>query len=167
MKKIISLFLLILACTIFPSNIVHANTVSVPPTAQQSTLLKERREGINDRVKHNRKIQNEINKKSKRAADLYLIAFGRSSVPSEADAKKAEVIEAQLGRIAEEAILVEQQITLKVRLATEAFQQGNYALALSHYDSLISLLDKQTDILKGQNEYLQSYVDFLSSLKHK
>lgn len=166
MKKLIPLLLLTFIFML-PVKITNAGTIYAAPGSPFESQLKEKKELISERVKSNRKIQSEINNKAKRAADLYLIIFGSSAHPSEEDARKTERMEAQLGKLAESVIITEKLITKNIRLAAGSLQKGNYAQALSIYDNVIDLMDKQTDNLKKQNEYLQAYVDFLSSLKHK
>ncbi|MDP4090017.1 MAG: hypothetical protein Q8930_12205 [Bacillota bacterium] len=167
MKKTISLFLFVFVCILCAPLTARAENISVPPSNAYEAQIKERVSIINEKVKSNRKIQAEINKKSKRAADLYLTAFGRCAAPNQADIKKAEMMEAQLGKIAEQVILVDKMVTDKIHMAAMHAQHGHPDMALSSYDAAISLIDKLTDVFKRQNDYLQNYIDFLSSLRHK
>lgn len=167
MKKIISIFLLSLFCLAFPFETVHAKSAPKNPKEQFNVQVKEKRKLIDEKTKHNKKIQLQINKKAQKASDLYMSIFGEDLVPSEEDSKKVEEMEMELGKIAEHLIHIEQAISRRVKTINNSIKGENFDQALSAYDGLIALMNKQTMELHKENDFLQTYITFLESLGHK
>lgn len=167
MKKIISMLLLSLFCLAAPFEITNAKPASEEVKDQFHTEVKEKRELINQKIKANRKLQMQINKKSKVAADLYMYIFGEDMVSSEADMKRVETMEMELGKITEHLIHMEKVISKKIKEITNLTKAQKYDEALLTYDSIITHMGHQTDMLTKENEMLHAYIELLESLNHK
>ena len=115
MKKLISSIFLTLFATLTPLNLADAVTFKENPENEFTSQLKEKRVLINEKVKDNKTIQTSINKKSKEASDLYMLVFSGPIPPSDEDRKKVEMMEMDLGTIAEQIALTEKAIARRVK----------------------------------------------------
>ncbi|NLM34587.1 MAG: hypothetical protein GX206_04025 [Clostridiales bacterium] len=167
MKKIITATLLALFSFLAPMKATDAVSFKERPENEINQQLEEKRSLINERVKENKTIQKAINKKSKKASDLYMLVFSGSIPPSDEDRKKVEMMEMELGTIAEQIALTEKAIARRVKDINITLRKQDYNQALSGYDSIINLMSKQFSNLKKQEEILTKYINFLQSLRHK
>lgn len=167
MKKIITATLLALFSFLAPMKATDAVSFKERPENEINQQLEEKRSLINERVKENKTIQKAINKKSKKASDLYMLVFSGSIPPSDEDRKKVEMMEMELGTIAEQIALTEKAIARRVKDINITLRKQDYNQALSGYDSIINLMSKQFSNLKKHEEILTKYINFLQSLRHK
>ncbi|HCW04488.1 MAG TPA: hypothetical protein DGK91_08155 [Clostridium sp.] len=167
MKKLISSIFLTLFATLTPLNLADAVTFKENPENEFTSQLKEKRVLINEKVKDNKTIQTSINKKSKEASDLYMLVFSGPIPPSDEDRKKVEMMEMDLGTIAEQIALTEKAIARRVKAVNLSLKNQDYNQALSGYDIIVDLMGKQHSNLKKQEETLTKYINFLQSLRHK
>lgn len=167
MKKIITATLLALFSFLAPMKATDAVSFKERPENEINQQLEEKRSLINERVKESKTIQKAINKKSKKASDLYMLVFSGPIPPSDEDRKKVEMMEMELGTIAEQIALTEKAIARRVKDINITLRKQDYNQALSGYDSIINLMSKQFSNLKKQEEILTKYINFLQSLRHK
>jgi septal ring factor EnvC (AmiA/AmiB activator) len=167
MKKIVSIFVLAFIFFALPFEISYGKTAVDTSKDQFSSQIKEKKKLINRKIKATDKIQAQINKKGKTAADLYMSLFSGDMTPSEEDSKKVEMMEMQLGNLAEELNYIEKSLSAKVKAVNNSLKLQNYNQALSIYDIIIALMDKETLVLQKENETLQTYINLLESLRHK
>lgn len=167
MKKFISTLLLTLFALLTPMNVADALSFKENPENEFSYQLEEKRKLINEKVTDNKKIQKSINQKSKEASDLYMLVFSGPIPPSDEDRKKVEMMEMELGTVAEQIALTEKAIARRVKSVNSTLKNQDYNQALSGYDSIINLMSKQYLNLKKQEEALAKYINFLQSLRHK
>ena len=78
MKKIITATLLALFSFLAPMKATDAVSFKERPENEINQQLEEKRSLINERVKESKTIQKAINKKSKKASDLYMLVFSGS-----------------------------------------------------------------------------------------
>jgi septal ring factor EnvC (AmiA/AmiB activator) len=167
MKKFMSMLMAVLLCLLIPSEFTYAKTA--PENAEHHFHMqsKEKQKAINQKAKENKKIQQQINKKAKRAADLYMALFSGEMHPSEEDSRKVEKMEMELSNISEQLVLIEKAIAKRTENITRLVQSKYYEEALSAYDGILTVMEKQTAILNKENEVLQNYINLLESLRHK
>lgn len=167
MKKIISTILLALFTFLTPARTTETVSFEMKKENDFSSQIEEKRSLINEKVKENKDLQKSINQKSKEASDLYMLSFSGPIPPSDEDRKKVEMMEMELGNIAEQIALTEKAIARRVKSVNSYLKKQDYNQALSGYDNIIELMTKQHSNLKKQEEILTKYISFLQSLRHK
>lgn len=167
MKKIISTILLALFTFLTPARTTEAVSFEMKNENDFSSQIEEKRSLINEKIKENKDLQKSINQKSKEASDLYMLSFSGPIPPSDEDRKKVEMMEMELGNIAEQIALTEKAIARRVKSVNSYLKKQDYNQALSGYDNIIELMTKQHSNLKKQEEILTKYISFLQSLRHK
>ncbi|WP_163194674.1 hypothetical protein [Clostridium thermarum] len=167
MKKTISMLAAVLLCLLIPSQIVYARAALRIPESEFNAQAKEKRRAISEKEKEIKKIQQQINKKGKKAADLYMNLFSGEIHPSEEDSRRVEKMEMELSNISEQLILVEKAISRRNSNIQKLIKSKYYEEALSAYDGLLTVMEKQAGILNKENELLQKYIHLLESLRHK
>lgn len=167
MKKFVFTIALTLFTFLTPIKVIDAVSFIENPDKDFTSMIKEKRSQINEKVKENKDIQKSINQKSKEASDLYMLVFSGPIPPSDEDRKKVEIMEMELGSIAEQIALTEKAIARRIKSVNTYLKNQDYNEALSGYDSIINLMSKQYSNLKKQDETLTKYINFLQSLRHK
>ncbi|NLZ49413.1 MAG: hypothetical protein GX895_11695 [Clostridiales bacterium] len=167
MKKFVFTIALTLFTFLTPIKVIDAVSFIENPDKDFTSMIKEKRSQINEKVKENKDIQKSINQKSKEASDLYMLVFSGPIPPSDEDRKKVEIMEMELGSIAEQIALTEKAIARRIKSVNTYLKNQDYNEALSGYDSIINLMSKQYSNLKKQDETLSKYINFLQSLRHK
>jgi hypothetical protein len=165
MKKISLVVLLLFMSLIFSFEIIHAQVQT--DVADKLVEIKEIRQSIRHHLKNNKKLEGEIEKKSKQIEKV-LVRLPENSLVSQ------QVVDQELNPKLEGIMTQLMQISEYETASWKYLNRGNKQLQNKKYDAGIKSL-KQADIaLKDKNEVmirfkedLDEFLVFVNSLQHK
>lgn len=165
MKKISLVVLLFFMSLIFSSDIIHAQVET--DAADKLAQIKEIRQSIKNHLKNNKKLEGEIEKKSKQIEKV-LVKLPENSLVSR------QVVDEQLSPKLEGIMTQLMQIGEYETASWEHLNRGNKQLKNKKYDAGIKNLKQADTALEHKNEVmisfkqdLDEFLAFIDSLQHK
>jgi flagellar motor protein MotB len=167
MKKLLSLFILLLVLISASNKLVQAN-VSLQPSGQQlMNEIKANRKLIGQEVKKQKKIRAQINEKNRQITDLLNALFKEDKLVSQDKITKLEQNETNITKVVAQIINVEKEIKKSRQQLDTYLKQKNYTSASDVVDNILLLTQKESELLKNHVEVLQAYIEFIKSLNYK
>jgi hypothetical protein len=167
MKKLLSLFMLLLVLISASNKLVQAN-VSLQPSGQQLMgKIKANQKLIGQEVKKQKKIRAQINEKNRQITDLLNALFKEDKLVSQDKITKLEQNETNITKVVAQIINVEKEIKKSRQQLDTYLKQKNYTSASDVVDNILLLTQKESELLRNHVEVLQAYIEFIKSLNYK
>lgn len=157
----------IVMISVSPAAVSQAKTQRDTEAEDYSSQVKQLTQSIKQKQKHNKKLEAQINKRSKQVSDLYEELFKGNMAPSEEKLLQIEMKEAEVTKSVKLLVQTEKNISKLSLQANEFIKHKNLNQALVALNKLSSLLDKKSDLLTSHSTILQSYIEFIESLELK
>lgn len=167
MKKLFSLFMLLLVLISASNKLVQANVSSEPSKAQLMDEIKEKRKLIGQEVKKQKKIRNQLNEKNREITDLLNVLFREDKTVGQDKITKLEQNETNITKIVGQIITVEKEIKKNRQQLNTYLKLKNYTSASDTLGNILLLTQKESELLINHNELLQDYIEFIKSLNYK
>jgi hypothetical protein len=167
MKKLLYLLSFIMILMMLPFGAANAKTLQEETRAQYLALVKQKRQVIKQKIKQNKLITSQINKKSKQVADIYDLLFKENMVPNDEKIMQIEAKEMEITRVIQKILQIEKGIERYEREIELNLKQNNFKQALLKLDKLVSMMETEHDLLKEHHETLSKYMEFLQSMRLK
>jgi hypothetical protein len=167
MKKLLSLFMLSLVIVLTSYELVQANILLQPTDSKLISEIKTKRKLISQEVKKQKKIHAQINKKNRQITDLLNALFKEDPTINNDKIAKLEQNETNITKIVAQIIKVEKEIEKNRKQLNSYLKQKNYTQASDVLEKILSLTQRESELLKKHDTVLQSYMEFIKSLSYK
>lgn len=169
MKKYKSIFILALALLlVLPFVPVKAEeTLTKEQKKAFTAQLKQKREIIREKTLINKKMQAQFDGMGDEMIKALESLLTTETVPSEEFINKMEAKQDQVFNAIIEIGKLESSIKIQKLEAKVNADKGNYSQALIDYDKVISLLEKEEELLKAFTVNMKEYVELMKSLQYK
>jgi hypothetical protein len=168
MKKNISIFTLALLLIVLPFVSVKAEE---PLTQEQKKVftaqIKQKKQIIRQKTLDIKKNETQFDSMTNDMIKVLEGLFSKETAPREDMVNKVQAKQEQIFNTLIEIGKIENSIKIQKLEAKVNTDKGNYSQALLDYDNVISLLDKEKELLNSYSTNMQEFIDLIKSLQYK